>query len=153
MQIWNNISNCSSAIFFLRKKNKPVTEMWHFLSEYSLLPSTHGWEVSQWYEAQRGIQSFCDPKPDTYQLENKNQVILLLLYRHELCNYNYIVPYQDAFLMLYMKILHNTDKQAMWSLVMFRIGTQEVHNICHEILLKKCRFDIHFDKCISSISG
>lgn len=55
--------------------------------------------------------------------------------------------------MLYMKILHNTGRQAMWSPVMFRISAQEVHNICHEILLEKCRFDIYFDKCISSISG
>lgn len=55
--------------------------------------------------------------------------------------------------MLYMKILQNTGKQAMWSLVMFRISAQEVHNICHEILLKKCRFDIYFDKRISSVSG
>lgn len=55
--------------------------------------------------------------------------------------------------MLYMKILHNTGRQAMWSPVMFRISTQEVHNICCEILLKRCRFDIYFDKRISSISG
>lgn len=52
--------------------------MWHFLSQFSLLPSSHGWEVSQWYEARAGIQSFCDPKPDTYWLENENKVILLL---------------------------------------------------------------------------
>lgn len=58
----------------------------------------------------------------------------------------------DAFLMLYMKILRNTGGQAMQSLVMFRISTQEVHNICCEILLKKCKFYIYFDKCISSIS-
>lgn len=54
--------------------------------------------------------------------------------------------------MLHMKILRNAGGQAMWSLVMFSISTREVHNICHKIFLKKCRFDIYFDKQ-TSISG
>lgn len=46
--------------------------MWRFLSEFSQLPSIHGWEMPQWHEAQTDILSFFDPKPDTYQLENEN---------------------------------------------------------------------------------